>query len=188
VIAGLVLAAGAGERFGGRKQLAELDGRPLLEHALAAMESAPVAERIVVLGAYAAEVLESVNLHGARPIVCAGWSEGIAASLRTGIDAVGPEIDAVVIPLGDQPHVEARAIAAVIAARGGGAAAVRATYGGVPSHPALIERTLFDTLRGLRGDIGARDVFSGVPVTEVPCDGLGDPADVDVPDDLSAAP
>jgi CTP:molybdopterin cytidylyltransferase MocA len=42
VIAGLVLAAGAGTRFGGRKQLADLDGRPLLEHALEAMASAPV--------------------------------------------------------------------------------------------------------------------------------------------------
>ncbi|MEA2445246.1 MAG: molybdenum cofactor cytidylyltransferase, partial [Thermoleophilales bacterium] len=60
MIAGIVLAAGAGTRFGGRKQLAELDGRPLLEHALEALESAPVADRIVVLGADAADVAAGV--------------------------------------------------------------------------------------------------------------------------------
>ena len=53
MIGGLVLAAGAGTRFGGRKQLAELDGRPLLEHAVQAMTAAPVGRVVVVLGALA---------------------------------------------------------------------------------------------------------------------------------------
>ena len=57
-----MLAAGAGERFGGPKQIAELDGRPLLEHALAAMEAAAVDRRVVVLGARADEVRAAVPL------------------------------------------------------------------------------------------------------------------------------
>jgi CTP:molybdopterin cytidylyltransferase MocA len=187
VIAGLVLAAGAGTRFGGRKQIAELEGRPLLEHALAAMESAPVEPVAVVLGADADAILGTVDLHGAEPIVCHEWEEGQSASLRTGIGALERAgADAVVVTLGDQPHLAARAIAAVVAARGDGtkADAVRATYDGKPGHPVLLERSLFDGVRALRGDTGARELLRDARVIEVPCDGLGDPADVDTPDDL----
>jgi molybdenum cofactor cytidylyltransferase len=184
MIAGVVLAAGAGTRFGGRKQLAELDRRPLLEHALAAMESAPVGKRIVVLGADAAQIADSVDLHGARAVVCDDWESGQSASLRAGLEAAGPEADAVVVTLGDQPWIAARAIAAVIAARGEGAQAVRATYDGAPGHPVLIERDLFAAVRTLSGDVGARDVLRGAHVRDVPCDGLGGPGDVDTREQL----
>ena len=184
MVAGVVLAAGAGTRFGGRKQLADLDGRPLLEHALLALASAPVGDRIVVLGADADAITARVDLHGARPVVCAGWAEGQSASLRAGLEAAGPEADAIVVTLGDQPRIAARAIAAVVAARGGGAQAVRATNGDGPGHPVLIESPLFGALRALSGDVGARAVLRGARVTDVPCDGLGDPGDVDAPSDL----
>jgi molybdenum cofactor cytidylyltransferase len=186
VIAGLVLAAGAGTRFGGRKQLAQLDGRPLLEHALAAMAGAPVEPVAVVLGADAAEIAAAIDMHGAEPIVCQEWDEGQSASLRVGIDALEHAgADAVVVTLGDQPRIAAGAIAAVAAGRApGGADAVRATYDGRPGHPVLLERSLFEVVRGLRGDTGAREVLRYARVAEVPCDGLGDPADVDTPADL----
>src|SRR3954452_20722951 len=135
MIAGIVLAAGAGTRFGGRKQLAELDGRPLLEHALEAMESAPVARRLVVLGADADEIRAGVDLHGAEPVVCEDWAEGQAASLRAGVAALGADCDAALVVLGDQPRISPDAVARVVAARGDGALALRATYGDVPGHP-----------------------------------------------------
>jgi CTP:molybdopterin cytidylyltransferase MocA len=181
---GLVLAAGSGERFGGPKQLAPLDGRPLLEHVLAAMAAAPLDSVVCVLGARAAEVLDAVDLHGAEPVVCAGWEEGMAASLRAGVEALA-EADAVVVALGDQPRLAAEAVARVVAARGGGALAVRAEYGGTPGHPVLLERPLFDRLRELRGDQGARALLGGVDVRDVPCDGLGRPDDVDTPAQLA---
>jgi CTP:molybdopterin cytidylyltransferase MocA len=184
MVVGVVLAAGAGTRFGSAKQLAELDGRPLLEHALEAMESAPVAERIVVLGAQAEQIAARVDLHGARVVVCDDWAEGQSASLRAGVDAAGSEAEAVVVTLGDQPHIAARAVAAVVAARGGDAQAVRATYDGTPGHPVLIERDLFGALRQLSGDVGARDVLRGARVRDVPCDGLGGPGDVDTREQL----
>lgn len=185
-LAGLVLAAGAGTRFGGRKQLAEVDGRPMLEHALAAMQSALVEPVTVVLGADADEIREAVDMHGAEPIVCADWEDGQSASLRTGVDALDRAgADAIVVTLGDQPHIAARAIDAVVAARAPGEAdAVRATYDGEPGHPVLLERSLFGRIRALRGDTGARDVLRDARVLDVPCDGIGDPADVDTPDDL----
>lgn len=185
MIAGLVLAAGAGERFGGPKQLAELGGRSLLEHVLAAMERPALDRVVVVLGAHSDEVLAKVPLHGAEPLVCAEWAEGMAASLRAGIEELAAA-DAVVVVLGDQPRIAPEAVERVVAARGAGAPAVRATYGGVPGHPVLLERELFPALRELHGDAGARAVLQEVEVREVACDGLGGPDDVDTPATLAA--
>lgn len=182
-VGALVLAAGAARRYGSAKQLAELEGRPLIEHALEAVAAAPVDDRVVVLGAGADAVLEGANLHGARPVVCEDWAEGQAASLRAGLAALDG-VEAAVVVLGDQPRVSARAIARVLAARGDGAAAVRATYDGLPAHPIVLERALFSRLAALEGDVGAREVLATVAVREVACDGLGRPDDVDTPEQL----
>jgi CTP:molybdopterin cytidylyltransferase MocA len=185
VIAGIVLAAGAGTRFGGGKQLAELDGRPLVEHALRAMASSPVSRIVLVLGAGADDVLARVNLHGAHPVVCERWAEGQSASLASGLAQV-EDVDAVVVALGDQPLVSAEAIRRVLAARGGGVAAVRATYAGEPGHPVVLEHELFGRLRDVTGDHGARNVLLSVATREVPCDDLGGGEDVDTRAQLDA--
>jgi molybdenum cofactor cytidylyltransferase len=185
VIGGVILAAGAGTRFGGGKQLAELGGRPLLEWALRAMAYSPVERAVVVLGCGAESVAESVNLHGAEPVICDRWQEGQSASLACGLGALG-EVDAAVITLGDQPHLSPDAIARVVAARGEGIDAVRATYGGDPGHPVLLERSLFDRLRDVTGDHGARNVVLSAETVEVPCDDLGGGEDVDTPGELAA--
>jgi CTP:molybdopterin cytidylyltransferase MocA len=185
MIGGIVLAAGAGTRFGGGKQLAWLDGRPLLEHAVRAMTSAPVGRVVVVLGAEAEHVLALVDLHGAEPVVCGRWSKGQSASLACGLAELA-DCEAVVVTLGDQPRVSPDAIRRVIASRGGGAAAVRATYGSGPGHPVLLERVLFDRLRNVTGDHGARNLLMSVQTREIPCDDLGNGADVDTPAELDA--
>ena len=184
MIAGLVLAAGAATRFGGPKQLAELDGRPLLEHALRAMAAAPVDRVVVVLGSGADEIAAGVDLHGADPLVCPRWEKGQAASLACGLAALA-EADAVVVTLGDQPRMSTDAIRRVIERRNG-AAAVRATYAGEPGHPVLLESALFDRLRDVSGDLGARNVLMSVQVHDVPCDDLGGGEDVDTPAELDA--
>ena len=182
MIAALVLAAGAGTRFGGQKQLAELDGRPLLEHALSAVADAPVDETVVVLGSGADEVLEGVDLHGARPVVCERWEEGMSASLAAGLGAVGGA-DAVVVCLGDQPRVSSEAIRRVIEAREG-APATRATYHGKPGHPVVLAAELVEPLRDVTGDHGARNLLRRVGAREVPCDDLGGGEDVDTVEEL----
>ena len=116
-----------------------------------------------------------MDLHGAEPVLCDGWQEGMAASLRAGIEAVG-DAAAVVVVLGDQPLLSPAAVARVVEARGGDSDAVRATYGGVPGHPVLLERALFPGVRQLTGDEGARSLLAGARVREVACDGLGSPA------------
>jgi molybdenum cofactor cytidylyltransferase len=185
VIGGIVLAAGAGTRFGAAKQLAELDGRPLLEHAIRAMTASPVGRVVVVLGAGAEEVIARVDLHGAEPVVCGAWREGQSASLARGLEELA-ECEAVVVTLGDQPRLSPDAIRRVIAARGHGAAAVRASYWGDPGHPVLLERVLFERLRDVTGDHGARNLLLSVPTREVPCEDLGGGEDVDTPSELDA--
>lgn len=190
MIAGVVLAAGAGRRFGGGKQLAELEGRPLLEHALAATAESGLRPRFVILGANAERILATVDLHGHDPILCADWEEGMAASLRAGVTAArSAGADAVLITLGDQPRVGAEAIARILGARGGSegsSRAVRATYAGKPGHPTLLEEALFDTLLALTGDAGARGVFDPSFTHLVPCDDIAVPTDVDLVEDLAA--
>jgi CTP:molybdopterin cytidylyltransferase MocA len=177
----LVLAAGEGRRFGGTKQLAELGGRPLLEHALAAVEG--VSPRVVVLGHAAEEIRARVDLRGARPVVCARWHEGQSASLRCGLDALAGT-DEVLVVLGDQPGITAAAVDAIRTA-GGDEDAVRATYDGVPSHPVLLRRALIDRAGDLRGDSGFRDLLSAARVRTVEVGHLADPADIDTREELA---
>jgi CTP:molybdopterin cytidylyltransferase MocA len=185
VIAGIVLAAGAGTRFGGGKQLAQLHGRPLLEYAVRTMTASPVTRVLVVLGSGADEVVAAVNLHGADTLVCERWAEGQAASLASALAEL-QDCEAVVVTLGDQPRISPDAIRRVIAARGDGAAAVRATYKGEPGHPVLLEHSLFERLRNMTGDHGARNLLLSVQTREVPCDDLGGGEDVDTPAQLDA--
>jgi len=179
-----VLAAGAATRFGAPKQLADLDGVPLLEHALRTMTAAPVGRVVVVLGSGADEVAASVDLHGAEPVVCGRWEEGQSASLACGLAELAG-CEAVVVTLGDQPRVSPDAIRRVISSRND-AAAVRATYNSNPGHPVLLERRLFEQLRNISGDKGARNLLLSVQVLDVPCDDLGGGEDVDTPAELDA--
>lgn len=183
MIAGCVLAAGGSTRFGrDPKQLADLNGRPLLEHVLATLDGTELDRVVVVLGADSDRILEEVDLHGAEPVVCERWAEGQSASLACGLAAV-EDAEAVVVCLGDQPGLSPAAVARVLEARTG-AAAVRATYGGKPGHPVVLEHAQIAALRDVTGDVGARNVIvSGL--REVPCDDLGGGGDVDTPDQLA---
>jgi CTP:molybdopterin cytidylyltransferase MocA len=180
-IGGLILAAGEGRRFGGTKQLAELDGRPLLEYALQAM--AEISPRVVVLGHAADKIRRGVNMHGAAVVVCEEWDEGQAASLRAGLVALA-DCDAVVVVLGDQPGITAAAVAAVVA-EAGHEDAVRAVYDGTPGHPVLLRRPLLERAAELRGDVGFRALLEGATVREVEIGGLADPADIDTREELA---
>jgi len=185
-LGGIVLAAGEARRFGSPKQLALHRGRPLLEHALAAMAAATsLRDRVVVLGAHADAILTAVDLHGARPVLAADWAEGQSASLRAGIAALGPDVGAVVITLGDQPDITPAAIDLIASARDDTHQAVRATYAGRQGHPVLIERSLFTETMALHGDQGAREVLRGAAVRLVPCDTLANDRDIDLRQEIN---
>jgi CTP:molybdopterin cytidylyltransferase MocA len=174
--AGLVLAAGEGRRFGGPKQLAPLDGRPLIEHALAAL--AGLDRVVVVLGAYAGDVRRGADLGAAEVVVCDDWAEGMSASLRAGLAALRAE-DEVVIVLADQPFITAAVVERVRAVRG---PAARAVYGGEPGHPVVVRAPLLERAGELRGDAGFRELLG--EAAAVDCSELADPRDIDTRDDL----
>jgi molybdenum cofactor cytidylyltransferase len=181
VIAGLVLAAGGGVRFGSEsKLLAALDGRPLLEWSVAAACAVPALERVVtVLGSRSDEVRAAVDFGRAETVVCAGWESGQAASLRCGLEALDGA-SRVVVTLGDEPLVTPEVISMFVDVAGG----TRAVYGGRPGHPVVLGREQIAALESLDGDRGARDLLRGGPEIEVGhlCSGR----DVDTPEDLEA--
>ena len=182
-VGGIILAAGEGRRFGGPKQLALLDGRPLIEHALRAMLAVPSIDPVVVvLGAHADRIRAEADLGGADVVVCAGWADGQSASLQAGVAALG-EVEAAVITLADQPFITPQVIAGVLEQRGRHLA-VRATYDSRPGHPVLLERRLLDHVSGLDGDIGARKLLVGPHVRPWECGRLCDPTDIDTPQRL----
>jgi CTP:molybdopterin cytidylyltransferase MocA len=186
-VLGVVLAAGGSTRMGRPKQLATLDGRPLLAHVLAAADGAPLDRLVVALGGAAAEVLDRVELGRAEPLVVEGWAAGMGHVLAATLAQAGEEWEAVVVLLGDQPLVPAAAVARVVEAwRAGAGPVVTATYDGRPGHPKLFDRRLLPDLLRLTGDTGARDLVAADPgrVRRVEVGDLGSDADIDVEADL----
>jgi molybdenum cofactor cytidylyltransferase len=178
-IAGLVLAAGGGTRFGARpKQLADFHGRPLLEWAVRAQcEVTELSRVLVVLGAHAVAVTAGVDFGRAETVVCADWESGQAASLRRGLSEFTGAAK-VIVTLGDAPLVTP----AVIRMFAGEPPRTRALYDGRPGHPVVLGPEQISALTSLSGDTGARQLLRGGPVIEVGhlCSGR----DVDTPEDL----
>jgi molybdenum cofactor cytidylyltransferase len=188
-VAAIVLAAGTGTRFGGGKQLAELEGRPLVQHAVDAAARAEVDEIIVVVGHLAEEVTAALRLPpDARVVENPEHSAGMSTSLRTGIGALGEDVTAAVILLGDQPTVSAEAIRTVVDAHLAKAAvATRARYETASGHPVVLDRRLWPTISELTGDVGARDVLAEADERVIEVEIPGDPPpDVDTQADHAA--
>jgi molybdenum cofactor cytidylyltransferase len=186
-VLGVVLAAGGSTRMGRPKQLAELDGRPLLAHVLAAVEDTPVDRVVVALGGSAGEVLDRVDLGRAEPVVIEGWAAGMGHVLASALAQAGGDWAAVVVLLGDQPLVPGGAVERVVEAwRAGAGPMVTATYDGRPGHPKLFDRGLLPDLLRLTGDAGARDLLAADPdrVHRVEVGDLGSDTDIDVEADL----
>ena len=186
-ISAVLLAAGSGSRFGGRKLLAPYRGRPLIESSLANLAQAPVDETVVVVGDDAKMLRAVCEPFGVRVVDNPDWEQGQSTSVRAGLLALGPEVRAAVVLLADQPLVGAGAVERLVAAFEGGARVAVATYDAKRRNPVLFSRAVWPLLlEELSGDEGARAVLRRHPdlLTEVPCDGVGDPADVDTAEDL----
>ena len=163
-IAAIVLAAGEASRFGSPKQ------RVLLPRVLERLHQTSVDEIVVVEGAY------ELTADQARIVRCRDWERGPGASLRCGLAALAEDVEAAAVVLADGPNLSPQAVERVLdhwRARGG---VVAASYNGGRGHPLVLGRGDWDETP----DGGLRDR----PVHLVPCDDLGAPGDVDVPEDL----
>lgn len=191
-ISGIVLAAGAGRRFGGTKQLATIDGDPLVQRAIDALVGAGIEDLVLVVGHDAARVRAAVRLPAAgRVVENHRFADGQATSLAVGLASLGTASEAAIVLLADQPGITADHVRALIDGWGSGAGAepapiVRLRFDDAPG-PALLAREVWDEVARLEGDTGARAIAERTPerVGEVRVAGPA-PRDVDTREDLAA--
>jgi molybdenum cofactor cytidylyltransferase len=153
----VLLAAGSGSRFGGCKLIAPLAGRPLLQHVIDTSCASRVVSCVLVLGADADHILDRVDTRRCAIVRNEAWQEGIAASVRAGLDVV-MESEACVFVLADQPFVTSDDIDALLcsAERYGRHSIVALRAGKTWGAPVLFPRRDFAALARLRGDAGAK--------------------------------
>ena len=206
-VAGVLLAAGEGSRFGRPKALVELNGQTLAERGVSLLRAGGADPVVVVTGAVPLELAGTLTVDNPR------WRTGMGSSLQAALRAlteaarteVAPteaapteaapteaggdaEIGAVVVALADQPLVGAEAVARLIAAYRDGASVAVATYGGQPRNPVLLAREHWpEVIATATGDQGARTFLRTRPelVTRVECGDTGRPDDIDTPADLA---
>jgi nicotine blue oxidoreductase len=178
---GLLLAAGAGRRYGAPKAL--VGG--WLRHALDVLAEGGCSDRTVVLGAEADRVRALVP-DCVAIVVADGWADGIGASLRAGLRSLATA-DVALVHLVDLPDVSPAVVARVLAAAAGPATLARATYQGVPGHPVLLGQDHWDELLAAAdGDRGGRDYLAAHDVIRVECGDLATGRDMDRPSAASA--
>lgn len=192
-LAAVVLAAGAGSRFGGGKLTTPWRDGALIDGALASACAAPVRQVTVVTGADA-KVEAAVRAFAERAgeqarlsvIHCPDHAEGMGATLRAGIASLAPDIAGAFVFLGDMPLVPPDVTPTLAAAVRAGAPAAAPTFEGQRGHPVLFAASLFEPLRALKGDEGARQVLRGLgdALALVPTDDPGVLVDIDRPEDL----
>jgi len=156
-VAAIILAAGASNRFGRPKQLLPWGKKTVLQHIIDVVLSSPVEQTIVVLG-YRAEELQS-NVKDARveTVVNESWNEGMSSSVRAGLSAVRPEVEAALFVLADQPTLTSETIAQIVRRYGETLSPIVVpTYKGKRGNPVLFARSLFAELSAQEGDVGGR--------------------------------
>jgi nicotine blue oxidoreductase len=174
------LAAGLGTRFGGDapKPLLQLHGQPLVSHAVAAARAIGTPLVVVSDDRVGAAVADAEIARNDAP------EAGIASSLQVALRAIQSraDVEAVVVGLADQPLVGGEAYRRLANAA---ASLAYATYAGTRGNPVRIGRVYWGEALALTGDEGARVLFRRHDALAVPCDGTGDPTDVDTPADLA---
>jgi nicotine blue oxidoreductase len=185
-VAGLLLAAGAGRRYGMPKALVRLGGRLLVERAAETLREGGCDPVIVVLGAAADRVRAEALLGTAVVVDNPEWPSGMGSSLSRGLLATPHSgVDAAVVLLVDLPGVTPAAVRRV-AALASPDALVMAGYGPRRGHPVLLGRDHWaGVAAAATGDVGARPYLAAhaSSVRVVPCDDVADDRDVDTPEE-----
>jgi molybdenum cofactor cytidylyltransferase len=155
----LNLAAGDSNRFETPKQLLNWQGKTLLKHAIQIVEPFLKSRIIVVFGSNA-EAISAVELNHVKIIKNSDWQEGIASSIRSGIEALPTNASAVLIMLGDQPLISTIQIYSLLVTwHKQPKMIVASSYNGTIGVPAIFPSDLFYELKLLNGKVGAKSLF-----------------------------
>jgi molybdenum cofactor cytidylyltransferase len=185
----IVLAAGASTRFGSPKQLARVNGQPLLQRVLALAGDQFGPAVTVVLGAHAAEISATLPPGSATIVINRDWQEGLASSIRAGLQRLPGACDGALLLLADQPLVGAEGLRRLVTAwRRAPRQIVASLYSGIIGVPAIFPRWCFDDLAALRGDQGARVVLRRHTDHLVRLEHPEAALDIDYPEDLLDLP
>jgi molybdenum cofactor cytidylyltransferase len=161
--AAVILAAGSSSRLGKPKQLLKLSGKTLLQRSIDAATDSAATPVIVVLGANAEQILPEINKSRVHVIINSEWEEGIASSIRIGLNEVlfnSPSAEAVILMVCDQPYISPALINELInTQKQTGKPIVSCNYGEAIGPPALFHRSLFNELMHLTGDAGAKKII-----------------------------
>lgn len=184
----IILAAGNSSRLGTPKQLVEFNGTPLLDQAIKAATEAVSGPVIIVTGANREQFGDITETSKVNIAVNQDWEEGMASSIRKGIHTIeqsGKEVDGAIIMVCDQPYCDAAVLKQLIDAQSTtGKAAIASAYSGSIGTPVLFQRELFEELKKLSGDSGAKKLLQSHPnlVSTIPFEkGV---IDIDTPEDL----
>jgi len=185
-VAGVVLAAGTSSRYGdANKLLARVDGERIVTRSVRTYLDAAVDPVVVVVGHEAARVRAELP-DGVRVVHNPDYADGQASSVRTGVGALPPDVDATVVGLGDMPFVRPETVSLLVRAfRAGAGDPLAAAVDGQRGNPVCWGRQWFDALRGVNGDVGGRELLLTAP--DAALIETGDPGvrrDVDRPVDL----
>jgi CTP:molybdopterin cytidylyltransferase MocA len=160
--AAIVLAAGAGTRFGGGKMLVPVHGRPVLQHVLDRVAAAGIRDVVVVLGDDFDAVEQAIGWGDERRVLNPDPGHGLSGSLRLGMAALAPDVDAALIVLGDQPLVRVATIRALLDAPPTPIVAPRYSDEG-GRNPLLLRSAAFDLIQDATGDRGLGPVLAAHP-------------------------
>jgi molybdenum cofactor cytidylyltransferase len=156
-LSAIVLAAGAATRFGAPKQLALLEGKPLIQHAIDRALEAADAATVVVLGSAAAEITRALPPGPFLIAVNDHWREGLASSIRTGLAQLPGPCEGVVLMLADQPRLTRESLHRLVEAwRRQPGRIVASGYAGTTGAPCIFPHGCFAELQALQADQGAR--------------------------------
>lgn len=186
--AAIVLAAGRGTRFGGAKMLAELDGRPILQHVLDLAAVANLHPVVVVLAADAKAVHAAMSWRDEFVTPNDELERGISYSLQLGIRALLESgVARTLVLLGDQPRLSADQLRPILACPLDAARPIVVPcYDGRPGNPVLLERAAWPLAHQLTGDLGMSQLFASRPDLVRHVDIEGENPGVDTPADLAA--
>jgi molybdenum cofactor cytidylyltransferase len=185
-VAAIILAAGSASRMGRPKQLLDWGGRPLVRVVAEQALAARIDRVLAVVGAERGAVVAALGELPIEIVENPAYAAGQSTSLRAGIAALGTDVGAAIVLLGDQPFVTAEVVDRIVEAwRAGGAPIVAPVYAGQRGNPVLFARAVFSELLAIQGDQGARAILATNPsrVSLVEFDDPRPLADIDTPED-----